>query len=256
MKTTFIYILIDPVTQQVRYIGKTNNLKTRLREHCSSSCLVKRTHKNNWIKSLLNKGLKPLIETIDEINESEWQFWERHYISLYKSWEFNLTNSNEGGFGGTNPCEETRLKMSLQRKNKLKSQQHKENISKSLKGKNVWCKGNNNPSKREDVRQRKRLKMLGRKVSVETRLKLSQIRKGKTAHNKGKKGYLNLNTSKPVISIDKFTQEKKYFSSIKEAAKYYNINTYNISNCLAKRQKSCNNLCWVYDIKKQTTNTN
>ena len=33
---TNIYVLIDPITEQIRYVGKTNNLKTRLYKHCNN----------------------------------------------------------------------------------------------------------------------------------------------------------------------------------------------------------------------------
>jgi hypothetical protein len=39
------------------------------------------------------------LEILDEIPFSEWEFWEMHYISLYKSWGFNLVNGTKGGEG-------------------------------------------------------------------------------------------------------------------------------------------------------------
>lgn len=110
MKTTFIYILVDPRDDKVRYIGKSNNPKKRLEGHLGDK---KKTHKCNWIKSLTTLNLRPIIETIDEVLESEWQFWEVHYISLYKSWGFDLTNSTKGGEGqsvGYKASEETKAK--------------------------------------------------------------------------------------------------------------------------------------------------
>lgn len=96
MKKTFIYTLSDPITEEVRYVGKANNIKNRYNGHLIDKSF---TYKANWIKSLLNKGLKPEIEIIDEVLESEWKYWEVFYINLYKSWGFNLTNSTEGGDG-------------------------------------------------------------------------------------------------------------------------------------------------------------
>ena len=51
---TFIYGLCDPETNEIRYIGKSNQPKKRLQDHIYS-CERTVTHKNNWIKSLLNK---------------------------------------------------------------------------------------------------------------------------------------------------------------------------------------------------------
>lgn len=40
MNTKFIYTLSDPNTGLVRYIGKTKNIKDRLKRHLSNSCYV------------------------------------------------------------------------------------------------------------------------------------------------------------------------------------------------------------------------
>lgn len=47
----------------------------------------------------MNDGIKPEIILIDRVPHSEWQFWEKHYISLYRSWGFKLTNLTDGGDG-------------------------------------------------------------------------------------------------------------------------------------------------------------
>jgi hypothetical protein len=69
---------------------------------------------------LRKQGLKPIEEVIDEVPIEEWQFWEQHYISLYKSWGFNLVNWTIGGEGGgmkgKKHSAETRRKQSESRK--------------------------------------------------------------------------------------------------------------------------------------------
>jgi len=98
MEKTYIYYLSrkDDIPF---YIGKTKNpINIRLNSH-------------NCVKE---KGLK--INVIDEVNSSEWKFWEKYYISLFKSWGFNLENKNEGGngpSGGYNLSEETKNKIGL-----------------------------------------------------------------------------------------------------------------------------------------------
>lgn len=111
--TTFIYSLNCPLTNTPKYIGKANDLKERYKGHLKESMLNRgATIKNNWLKSLKNKGLKPVIEKIDEVPINEWQFWERHYISLYKSWGFKLKNATDGGEQVT-MTEEIKQKMRL-----------------------------------------------------------------------------------------------------------------------------------------------
>ena len=57
------------------------------------------THKSNWIKSLLSKELKPVIEILDEVNHDDWEFWEDYWIETFKSWGIELTNCIDGGKG-------------------------------------------------------------------------------------------------------------------------------------------------------------
>jgi hypothetical protein len=51
------------------------------------------------------------MEFIDIVPTSEWLFWEKWYIGLFKSWGFILENKNVGGGGTSYHSEETKLKM-------------------------------------------------------------------------------------------------------------------------------------------------
>ena len=93
-----IYLLRDPVNQEIRYIGKTTNLKERLANHIYKSKSSK-THCGSWIKSLISKSLKPIIEEIEECEN--WQQREIFWIEYYKSQGADLTNHTTGGEGRT-----------------------------------------------------------------------------------------------------------------------------------------------------------
>jgi hypothetical protein len=98
--TYYIYALIDPTDGRVRYIGKTNNLKNRLKEHIGSS--KKKgfwTPKNQWIKSLLDNNLTPIISPIFETTKEEVNKYEIEYIKRYRELESDLTNTADGGDG-------------------------------------------------------------------------------------------------------------------------------------------------------------
>ena len=97
---TYIYILKDPISNLIRYVGKSNNPKERLMNHLN---LSKRdqSHKRNWILKLKKQGLKPVMEVIDVIPIDSWQFWETYWISQIKSWGFDLINYTNGGDGCT-----------------------------------------------------------------------------------------------------------------------------------------------------------
>lgn len=98
-----IYTLKDPITNEVRYIGKTKRkLVDRMYSHTSNYKLEKeKSYKNSWIKSLKNKNLKPIIEELDLVEENNWEFWEQFYINLFRSWGFKLTNMTKGGEGSS-----------------------------------------------------------------------------------------------------------------------------------------------------------
>ena len=140
-----IYSLSDPITNEVRYIGKTNNLSKRLIGHLYDSKSFNH-YTARWIRSLKEKGFKPKIESIDYVGVEEWEFWEIHYISLFKSWGFRLTNGTDGGDGrspGFIVSEETRKKLSHTAWNKgiSCSEETKLKLSIALKGSKGYWKG-------------------------------------------------------------------------------------------------------------------
>ena len=100
METTNIYVLIDPITNMVRYVGKANNVTQRYRAHLNKA-RDHQTHKRNWVNSLKKLGLKPIIEVIDVVSIDEWVFWETYWISQMKTWGFELVNNTLGGDGST-----------------------------------------------------------------------------------------------------------------------------------------------------------
>ncbi len=85
---------MDSDTNEVRYIGKTNNIATRYSSHINDTS---KSHKASWIKSLKDKGKLPVIEVLEEFEcEKECYLKEIEYISFYD----NLTNHHLGGVGG------------------------------------------------------------------------------------------------------------------------------------------------------------
>lgn len=152
-KTTFIYVLKDPRTGECRYVGKANNPKKRLAVHFAKS-LKPKTHLQTWIKHLLSLGLRPTLEILEEVPESQWAFWEREYIRVFRLIGFNLTNGTDGGEGSHNPTPEVKAKQSNSLLGRAKppfTEAHKEAI---------------------------RLSRLGTKATPETRKKMSEAHAG------------------------------------------------------------------------------
>lgn len=99
---TKIYTLTDPITNEIRYVGKTTKtLDERLTYHYYNLKKTKNKHKIHWFGKLSKLGLKPIIELVDEVDDKEWKFWERYWISQFKTWGFNLMNYLVGGEGFT-----------------------------------------------------------------------------------------------------------------------------------------------------------
>lgn len=126
-RKVYIYSLEYP-EGNIRYVGKTIDLKQRYRRHIYDSEYRTSSRKLAWIRSLLNQGLKPIMNVIDETTESQSNFWEIHYISLFKYFGFDLTNNTFGGDGQSNPTKEVRESISKK-------------IKQRAKDKGVWNKG-------------------------------------------------------------------------------------------------------------------
>ena len=94
---TYIYTLEHPITNEIRYVGKTNSPERRLHYHWTVG------HKSNnklgnWLKSLKKLKLKPIMTILDETTDN-WQQLEMYWISQFKTWGFRLTNHSDGGEG-------------------------------------------------------------------------------------------------------------------------------------------------------------
>ena len=126
----YIYTLSHPVTNEVRYIGKTINIKRRYKQHLYD----KRTksYKCSWIISLRDIGLKPIMNIIEECTDENWEDRERYWIKQYD----NLTNTKEGGNGGNDYKrfipEESIEKIRQANLGKVLSKDHKEKIGNSV----------------------------------------------------------------------------------------------------------------------------
>jgi len=90
----FIYTLSDPRDGQIRYVGKSVDIKQRMFDHLREK---KRTKKNHWIIGLQSEGLKPIMEVIEESNDSDWQEAERFWITILRFYGFRLLNIESGG---------------------------------------------------------------------------------------------------------------------------------------------------------------
>lgn len=96
MQKIFIYSLSDPTTKEVRYIGKTTNLKSRLTSHITHARQGIKSLVGDWIRYLLKHNNKPSIKIIQECDEYNWEQAEIYWISKLKK-SNRLCNTHKGG---------------------------------------------------------------------------------------------------------------------------------------------------------------
>lgn len=168
--TTFIYALIDPRDQTIRYIGKSDDPHKRLLVHLREKS---DTYKNRWIKSLQSQGLVPELLIVEEVSRDQWGVREQYWIVYYREQGAALTNTEEGGLGRRNyeTSLETRAKLSAAKKGKKHSPEHRAHLIEAR-------------AKRAEISEETRRKMslyrTGRTTSDETKAKLSAALRGRT----------------------------------------------------------------------------
>ena len=204
-----LYVLKDPNTLIIRYVGYSNSPKRRLWEHIRDAKKGVKTHKSYWIKSLIDNQQSPLIEILYNCNNHD-DILQKE-IELIKELKDNgilLTNLTDGGDG--------------QRGKKLDKNHPIINYN------------------------------LGKKMSDETKMKLSESRKGIvfTDEHKSKLSLKKTGHKRSLDSIEKQSLTKSckikvlyndkvfIFSKKSEAVKFTGVNSNQIDKLIEKEQKS------------------
>lgn len=96
MRTTFIYFLQDPENPMKGYVGKTDNPKTRLRQHVKE-CREEKHRRANWLNFLIGRELLPTLRIVDEVPFEHWPQLEVAYIEFFHEQGYELVNGTPGG---------------------------------------------------------------------------------------------------------------------------------------------------------------
>jgi len=233
-KTCGIYKITSPSGRV--YIGQSRNIEHRFRRY-------KRLHKSNSTQVRLTRSFKKYgvdNHTLEIIEECEFnqlnireRFWQDHYDVLKGGLNCILTKTN------VLPrimSEETRLKRS---------------------GKNHWNYGK---TVTEETKEKMSKSAIGRKLSKETRKKLSEVRKGEKNHFYGKKHSIKSKLKQKEKALKRKIQPAakkveqysldgtyiKTWNSVTEAGEEVGIANSGISACISGRQKTSGKFKWKY----------
>jgi hypothetical protein len=218
---TEIYYLTYDYEDKPFYIGKSINCYSRLFAH----------------KKIYGNNIKMI--KITKVKNEEWLFWEKHYISLFKSWGFKLDNKNNGGGGST--------KASKEKKQKLKNIKSIPILQYDLKGNFIreW-----NSAKQYAEEHKLTGTAITRCLKTKTQSACGSLWRYKTLN-------YPLKISTPIYYKNNFTPINQYdlngnlikeWPSILIASKKLNINDKAIWNTLKGRAKTSGGYIWTYKI--------
>jgi len=254
----YIYCLSHPITNEVVYIGKTKNPKNRYKNHCSKDKNHYATRLSMWKHHLFLDNLKPEFFIIDEF-ESEIDYWEIHYIRLFRYLGVNLLNMTEGGDGLQNPSAETRRKIGEKSRGRKMSEKTKEKIFIATynSGKKIVCYDINENL----IEYFNNSRRASEKLNVSYK-NISDILNGGMNFNRGYTFFFQDDTNieeKLKIRISKTTKlgQKIYridkygiftnYDNLMCASRENNLSFKNIWLCLNKKRKTCGDFAWIYE---------
>jgi group I intron endonuclease len=261
-KNMGIYMIINKVNGKF-YIGSTNNLRKRKREHFWA--LSRGNHVNDYLQKAYNKfGEKnfefKVLEYVN--NEDDLLEREQYYLDLLKPYiriiGYNLCKEARGGglIGEKNPnyqkpmSAEQKQKISKALKGHSVSDITREKISVARKGK--YC-GKNHPMYGRSVSIERRMyqsrimkqrysgennPFYGKKHTEEARKKMSEAKKGRTGEQ--------CPNSISIVQLTKTGSFIKEFGSMQEAQRETGIWASNIQKCCSGKLKTAGGFKWMY----------
>lgn len=245
------------------YIGSSNNLQKRKREHFWA--LRYNKHNNPYMQNAYNKyGEKSFtFEIIEAVNNSkELLEKEQSYIDLFNVCDreigYNINEYSSGGGlkGEKNPnygkkmseeqkekirkalmghfvSEETKKKMKLNKKNIIKGEKH------YLFGKTL------SEERRKQQSEKLKSRYVGEKNPFYNKKHSDTTKQIMSIKKKGKKGELCPNSIKIVQLTKKFVLVSEH-SSMQEAQRNTKVYASNIQKCCIGKLKSSGGFKWMY----------
>ena len=213
-----IYFLIDPITNEIRYVGKTTkDLNKRLfNGHLRDKS---KTHKTNWLNSLKKENLIPEIKLVKICkNEKMCCFSEKFYIKLLGRADKNmgiLVNSTDGGEGVPGRI------LSQETKNKIGNSNKGKTLGRKVSGQEKEIRKIAYKNIPEEIKKQTGIKIskanLSREHSVKAKLNMSNAQRERESPTQLTKdkisktllGFKNTNTSSKYIGVSYINNKDK-----------------------------------------------
>ena len=167
----FIYVLRDPISADVRYVGKTWNITGRLCDHLKNAKRG-RFYSERWIAGLLKCGRRPTLEVIDAGRGDGHAAAERAWIAEHRRRGARLTNITDGGEGvdGLKHSKETLEKIAATRRSWSPERRAEHSA--------VMSAAKSNPH--DETRRKLAAANVGKRHAPATLAKMSATRTGRT----------------------------------------------------------------------------
>lgn len=95
LEIAYIYVLCDPRTQEICYVGRTDSPKQRYLLHTHPKELAKPSAKNTWLLSLLSNGIAPEMLILSHVPKDDAQYWEQFWLNSLRRLGIKLVNSRD-----------------------------------------------------------------------------------------------------------------------------------------------------------------
>lgn len=258
-----IYVLKDPRTSEIRYVGCTRNIQQRFKAHLNKARDLS-TEKRKWLTELRELGLKPILEELETIDEQLSIAKEKEYIKKFRLLNYNLVNTgdltsngNITSFSGQNSVKVVALMLDGTFYNSYPSIQTASNML-NISSSNIWSVLSNITKTAgkllwvyeddyydlsdEDIEA---LIINAKDMSTKGG-KDTQFKTGEPRWNSGLTGY-KTSKRKPVIQRDAITKEiLAEYESCKEAGEAVGCKMENIRRVCVGLAKTAKGYDWDY----------
>jgi hypothetical protein len=208
-----VYLLRDPVSLEIRYVGKGTPKRPYLIKGNQRS-----GHCKNWISSLKAKDLEPTVDVIfTELSDEAASVIEKAYIKALRP-KGRLTNLTEGGEGapGYKVTEETKAHLSAIKKGRPISDATREGAAEFRKANPEWA-------------------------TIPKGSKLSESHKQALRESKSGKDYSKVNYSNapkvPCVCLDTWTGDIKEYPTLRSCAAAIGVENSVVGNHVRRKSK-------------------